>query len=419
VKVTFCAHDYANNTGGPLAWLLRMLPELKNRGVEPKLLFMAEDLRQTPHVEMLAAAGIETVGTTFPQSTEHRVRWYLQQVIEDPPDVFVPSHIFPAYYAAGWMRAAGIATVGVLHSDDEFYRGVQSEFVFGSEFFRLSGLVCVSDYLQQQVLRNRPDGVLVERIPCGVPLVDGSASPPVDELQLVYVGRLVEEQKRIAEVAQALCRATREVPSVEAVLYGEGTGRRMVEEILAAEGVDTSRWLPGLVPNDQVQNLLLNKHVFVLLSDYEGLPIALMEAMACGLVPVCLETKSGILELVKHNLNGLIVANRGDDFVAAIRRLKQDKELWQRLSAAAKNTIKAEFSNPVAAGKWSDLLQRVNRDAPPRKELKMPVKMKLPHAHPGLDAMFSPDLSSRRAVLKFRAGRFLKHVLQGRPPFSQ
>jgi len=408
LKVTFCAHDYAKVTGGPLAWLLRLLPELKKRGATPKVLFMSEDTSDAPHAKALEDSGIETVVTKFPQSTEQRVRWYLQQIIDDPPDVFVPTHIFPAYYAAGWIRAAGIPTVGVLHSDDDFYRGVQSEFVFGSDFFRVSGLVCVSEYLTQQVMQKSPDNVLIERIPCGVPLVSNSATWSDETLRLVYVGRLVEEQKRISELTQALCRATREIPGVDAVLYGEGADRQNVEKILMGEGRALSEWLPGLIPVDKVQGHLLKQQVFVLLSDYEGLPVALMEAMACGLVPVCLEMKSGVPELVQNNVNGLLVADRGDDFVSAVRKLRLDEKLWRRLSAAAKETVKDEYSNAVAAEKWMDLLMRLKEKESPSKVLTMPGKMKLPHAHPGLDVMFSPDLSSRRAVLKYRLEKRMK-----------
>ena len=52
-----------------------------------------------------------------------------------------------------------------------------------------------------------------------------------------------------------------------------------------------------------------------------GLPIALIEAMACGVVPICLQTRSGFVE---HGVTGLLVRDRGKDFIAAVQRLRQE-----------------------------------------------------------------------------------------------
>ncbi|QUV81159.1 glycosyltransferase [Chloracidobacterium sp. D] len=60
----------------------------------------------------------------------------------------------------------------------------------------------------------------------------------------------------------------------------------------------------GLVDNARIQALMAEHHMFVLLSDYEGLPIALMEAMATGLVPICTAMRSGIGQLVVDGVTG-------------------------------------------------------------------------------------------------------------------
>ena len=96
-------------------------------------------------------------------------------------------------------------------------------------------------------------------------------------------------------------------------------------------------------------------HVLVLLSDFEGLPIALMEGMACGLVPVCFKMRSGIPELVEDGVTGLLVSDRGDEFVRAIARLHNDRNLWERLSLSARSRIAADYSLNACAEKWMDL----------------------------------------------------------------
>ena len=311
IKVTFCAYDKPGSVGGPLSWLLRLVPSLKAHGIDARCLFLLHCGDTGPTVEALREKGIDCITLPQPDRMEDRVLWFLKCLAADPPDVFVPNLPVPAYFAGSLARAAGIPTVGILHSDDPFYRGLQTEFVFGAPRFQLSGLACVSRELEEQVKGREPAATGVWRIPYGVPVPPRSVELQPGKLRLCFVGRLEDEQKRICDLTRALCRVAREVPGVEAKLYGEGSRRGAVEEILASEGAGLPVVLAGRVASDRIQESLLQCDVLVLLSDYEGLPIAVMEAMACGCVPVCLRIRSGIPELVDDGVNGLLVDDRG------------------------------------------------------------------------------------------------------------
>src|SRR5205823_7198333 len=98
-----------------------------------------------------------------------------------------------------------------------------------------------------------------------------------------------------------------------------------VERIIETSEVDTQRIrLLGRVDVSSVYSVLRDCHALVLLSDYEGLPVSMLEAMAAGVVPVCLDTRSGIRDAIQHGFNGLIVKDRKDDFHGAVRTLKKD-----------------------------------------------------------------------------------------------
>ncbi len=407
MKVTFCAFDHSNKVGGPLAWLIRLLPALQDRGVSTKVLFLTTNPLNTPTADALRDKGVEVVVNRWHQDTRKITLWILEQLKEDPPDVFVPNLMVPAYYAAAWVRDAGIPTVGILHSDDDFYRGLQDEFVFGEEFFHLSGLVCVSEHLTHEVLQKKPLDVEVRKIPYGAPLPAEKNNSPQKVLKLAYVGRLVEEQKRISDVIRALCRVVKEVPEVEATIFGDGPARPSVENILANEGRGLLITLAGIVPSEEVQKHLLEHHVLVLLSDYEGLPIALMEAMACGLVPVCSDMRSGIPELVKNESNGLIVNDREDSFVGAIRRLKNDSPLWEKLSAAAREKIEQGYSSEVGVEGWVKFLSYFHSRTTEKTEIQVPLKLNLPPVHPGL-AREDFRKKSLPVLLQARIARFCK-----------
>src|SRR4029077_8357784 len=154
----------------------------------------------------------------------------------------------------------------------------------------------------------------------------------------------VEERKRIAELTHALCRAVREVPGTEAQIYGDGPDRLVVEKILRKEGNGLPVHLVGFVENDQIEKHLLECHAVVLLSDHEGLGLALLEGMACGVVPIALRGAPGVTEFVLDDVTGLLVGDRGDGFVAAVRRLREDPALWQRLARSARAHVETEYS---------------------------------------------------------------------------
>ncbi|MFM7921691.1 MAG: hypothetical protein ACKPJJ_15830, partial [Planctomycetaceae bacterium] len=95
----------------------------------------------------LQSDGFDVQVTDCHDRTEDDVRWILTQLQTNVPQVFVPNFVVAACYAARWLKQAGAATVAVLHSDDAFYRAIQQEFMFGSEKFRLTDVVCVSEKL--------------------------------------------------------------------------------------------------------------------------------------------------------------------------------------------------------------------------------------------------------------------------------
>jgi glycosyltransferase involved in cell wall biosynthesis len=385
MKVTFCAHDRPGYlAGGPNAWLRRLLPDLRERGVECRVLFFNQP-GDCPNVKALRDEGFDCSSIVLPRSTQFCIKWILDEIRRFPTDIFIPNLSVSGYYAGRWIKESGVPTIGVLHSDDDFHRGIQAEFLYGRAECRLSAVVCVSRFLEEQVLLQSPLPVLVRRIPYGVPLPDKLASSPTTGFRVAYVGRLTERQKRISEVTRAMCLASRDVPGTEYAIYGEGADRVVVENILAEYGRGLPVELVGAVDNGEIQDRLMQCHAIVLLSDYEGIPISLMEAMSCGVVPVCMDMRSGIPELVVDGVTGFLVKDRKEGFVAAIRRLKCESGLWQRLSTNARSRIETEYSTSVCAHRWVNLFQDLQKEKSGRKLIWTPAFIRLPPVNPSLE----------------------------------
>ena len=384
-QITFCSYDKPGNVGGPFSWLRRLLPLLRDCGFECRCLFLTHFGGTGPVVEELIKDGFDCAVVDCHPRTEDQVRWILQQLELNPPDVFVPNLVVSAYYAARWIRAAGIPTVGVLHSDDAYYRAIQDEFVFGAPQQCLSSVVCVSAQLEEQLRARSPRQTEVFRIPYGVQVPDYIERRSSDRLRIAYVGRLAEEQKRISETTRALIQVCREIPNVEAVIFGDGPDRNNVERILASEGSGVPVGLAGNIPNSEIQQRLQQFDVITLLSDYEGLPIALLEGMACGCVPVCLNMRSGIPELVQHEVTGLLVSDRAESFVAAVRRLASDGALRTTLARSARQTIAERYSQNHSADLWAQHLRELSQNASIRR-LVAPRRIVLPRRNPALES---------------------------------
>lgn len=386
MKVTFCILDWPNYVGGPNTWLKRLAPMLVAAGIEVRVLAICDSKtpETCPTVVAFREQGIDCPATSRPTYIDHQIRWILTRLRENPPDVFVPHTLVAAHYAGRWVREAGIPTLSVIHSDDATWRAILDQFVFGDPAYRLSAVVAVSSFLEQQILDRNPGDVLVHRIPCGVPVPQNMARMPASRMRVIYTGRLVEKQKRVSELTRALCRAVREVPNTEAVIYGDGPSTVDVKQIIATEGVGLPVRLAGRVESDQIQEHLLASHVLVLLSDYEGLPASLMEAMAAGVVVVCLRMRSGVPELIEHDETGLLVEDRGDDFVRAVRRLRDEPETWQRLSLAARGRIEAEYSDVSGAASWVKLLRELSETFQQKRTIHVPRRISLPPIPPEL-----------------------------------
>jgi glycosyltransferase involved in cell wall biosynthesis len=126
------------------------------------------------------------------------------------------------------------------------------------------------------------------------------------EKMIVSVGRL-NEQKNQKLLIDAFVEVHKIHPEYGLTIWGEGPERNKLEKIIRDYGLSESVFLPGTQKN--LVNELYKKSVFVLCSDFEGMPNALMEAMALGLP--CISTDcpcGGPRELIENGVNGLLIS---------------------------------------------------------------------------------------------------------------
>lgn len=161
-----------------------------------------------------------------------------------------------------------------------------------------------------------------------------------NRLKLIAVGRLVPLKcfdiliRAVAEVVNAGC-------DVLVLVVGEGEKRLSLEKLVRDLGVGRYVKLLGL--RHDVIELMKDSDIFVIPSRYEGLSIAMIEAMACGL-PVIASDAPGLRNCVNHEENGLLFPVH--DYKALAERiliLANDKMKRVKLSRGAKQSFEREY----------------------------------------------------------------------------
>ncbi|MCU0337521.1 MAG: glycosyltransferase family 4 protein [Sediminibacterium sp.] len=383
---------------GPNSWLKRLLPELQSLAINVKVLIWRKGGINNCHfIDFISQSTIPYL------IIEEGKNFYLEQYIfetvmllkEENPDIFFPNFIVEALYAVPWIKNANIPVVGILHSDDLFHQTYINEFFIQNNNVKHDYAVCVSSFLAEYV-KSKSSNLPVFHIDYGVNMPNHVATYDGQEpFKIVYVGRLENEQKRILDVTKAFCKLLKEHRNIEAYIYGSGSQKEGVLEIILNEARNLPLFYMGVLDSEKVQSTIARYHAFVLLSDYEGLPIAALEAMSCGLVPICMNMRSGINDLLVNERNGIIVNDRDVDFFSAVVLLRDHLEKWKAMSVNARQTVADRFDIKEIAKTWLELFVAIHSQAKPKSKIEKPLnfRLKLPPAIFGGSRSLMPPLT--------------------------
>jgi len=146
----------------------------------------------------------------------------------------------------------------------------------------------------------------------------------------------------------------------------------------------------GRLAPQQVKNELLTCQAIVLMSDFEGLPVALLEAMAVGVVPVVRTIPSGIPELVLHERTGLLVDDQPTNAASALVRLAGDPDLWECCSQAGRELVLRRYSEEACYRRWLSVIHELDSRSAVRYPLRAPLRFALPEGDPRFTAGYPP-----------------------------
>ena len=197
-----------------------------------------------------------------------------------------------------------------------------------------------------------PNGVDITRFnPAHVDTsIDGREQVAVCVSKLRY-------EKGIDVLLQAWCLVHQQAPQARLIIVGDGGLRFQLECLAKSLGIANSVEFTGL--QSDIPPQLHRGSLAVLPSRWEGMPNALLEAMACGLP--CVATRvSGSEDIIQHGVNGLLVESEDyRDMSLALLTLLRDPLLAQKYGQAARKTVERHYSLEQVMDRYVELYQRI------------------------------------------------------------
>jgi len=231
-------------------------------------------------------------------------------------------------------------------------------------------LICVSGFERELAYRLPIDPRRVHVIRNGLPRLPqtlSALSPAAEPTLPAHLPRLImvarmKAPKRHDLLLRALA-SVRDILGQEMPVTLAGSGPLLAAHQALAKQLDLHlvTWAGDV---DTVSELLHQHDVFVLLSDHEGMPITILEAMRAGL-PVVASDLPGIREQLRHNQEGLLCAATAEDVAHQLLRFVREPHLAKNLGRAAQRHFENHFSiNGMAREVQQLYLQCIDNTAP-------------------------------------------------------
>lgn len=366
------------NASGVTAWAVRLVNALAPSGRPVGLIVhdepagqVAVEFRLDPRVEVFDARGLPPLDSCEGDLSTFRSAYRLAAGVMAArapglPVVCFPSLLGDAYgvFAALSREMPGLVRVVAVHHSDIPY----NDAVCAHYAPMLSAFVGVSERITTRLHGMLPTrGTDVYGIPYGVEVPAGvHPREPLGgrPVRLLYAGRLDHEQKRIGALAPLAERLRACRVPFEFAILGDGPASGDVDAVCASS--------PGLrrfgaAPPAGVAAALDAADMFILPSRYEGLSVALLEALAHGCVPVLTPSASGTAQLVRDGQTGRIAqagpeAGEAEAGVAladaVIGALRSGDEGLHAMRTRGWAMVRGRFSAEMCARRYAAVIDR-------------------------------------------------------------
>lgn len=293
------------------------------------------------------------------QIFEDRIRLLLQKLHE-----FQPTHVIgalgPSSLEVFRYLPRGVGRIGMIQSDDP---GPYQTLRLYQQY-----IAAVAGVSRRIIAKLKHDSVLGKKKVGDVRY--GVNMPPLRKkrtifcgqrpLRILYCGRIVEEQKRISLLPLILKDLDKAGLNYEMTMAGKGVELNKMVDLLEPWVRRKRVHITGGLDQKAVSHSMAKNDIFLLFSDYEGLPLALLEAMGHGLVPVVSDLGQDFRDLV-HGTGGRLVNPKViKDYAKAILEVAKRPNSFFKNSILCQRKCRNDYSIEAMTNRWISFLKRID-----------------------------------------------------------
>lgn len=345
---------YFHGAGGAEKQIIKLANELSMRGQIVTVIALSECKIQ---YEINRQVNLVNLSDEKVDGIFARFRKFKRVVKEMKPDLIINYWFQSAYFSIAIPKKYRGKVIYSERGDpgDKEYRGLLG-IIRKIAFGKIDGFVFQSkgarDYFNKKVIKKSviiPNSVSIP--------IEFLTKSSIREKRIVSVGRL-HRQKNQKLLINSFAEIANDIPEYVLEIYGDGELREELQEQINGFGLQNRITLKPTCRDlfDKIQSASL----FVLTSDYEGMPNALMEAMALGLPCISTDCKpGGARELIENKINGIIVPTNDEMSLAeSIKYMIFNPEVAEQMATNAKE-IATNHSDKSVFDAWENFCKTI------------------------------------------------------------
>lgn len=201
-----------------------------------------------------------------------------------------------------------------------------------------------------------PKHLYVLTNPVTVDSSDYVYSPGIKQKEIIYVGRIDYNQKRVYRVIETWSLLESEHPEWKLTIVGDGPERKKLEQLTQNLNLHNVSFVGFQKPVPYYKRA----SILLLTSEYEGFPLVLPECMSFGVIPIVYDSYSAVYDIVKDSENGMIVRPQNvgfsaNDMAKAIKQVMENETKRNDMALQAITTSR-NYSIETIYKQWMSIL---------------------------------------------------------------
>lgn len=206
-----------------------------------------------------------------------------------------------------------------------------------------------------------PEKLMVQTNPVTIEKGDFVFKPEDKEKEIIYVGRIDYNQKRVYRVIDTWALLEKKYPDWRLTIVGDGVERNNIENQAKALGLKNVNFEGFQSPIEYYKRA----RILMLTSEYEGFPLVLVECMSFGVVPAVYGSYSAVYDIVNDGVNGIIFPYKKEGFSAEraaeqLQKIMNDDTIYNDMAEKAIETSK-RYSVDEIYKSWEETFEKLSK----------------------------------------------------------